>query len=470
MASRRIRGPLRVEPLWRRVERNRVRVALFVASIVVIGGLITGVVSLAVGGALLVGASILAMETGSAEAAELIGGLLSRPGAALAIAAIVGFVLSAAYAVRVMTQPLRRQLRSVGASPVPRGELLGVKHALKDMSIAAGVDPAPELFVFESPAVNALLVARGDERPVCAVTRGLVDRFDPEEQRAVFANLMARHRAGDVQWATVVSAFMAPLWRWREWDSSADARGDGESERLLSFVAGDGAANGYASRRVRAAGRGGGRATLPVWAWLAYVAAIVVSELVALHHRHSQLVAAEAADAEGMLLLKDPRTMLRTLDRAVRADNRVRLALPLYSQAFYIWAGDDLVDDADPEWERLARLREVLGVEGLADSDREATELVESSVGSGWGVPVAPRLEGVAAMTAPRVGVRTRRDPQVSPAWVAFAAFFAIGAGWTCLIMVAVGADPRLVWLAAASPVAAGLVAWAVRKALGGKP
>jgi len=69
-----------------------------------------------------------------------------------------------------------------------------------------------------------------------------------------------------------------------------------------------------------------------------------------------------------MLLLKDPSAMLSALQRCVALDNVVPSAGAAYAQLFYCWTGDSTNDEEDPEWRRVARLREVLGVEGWAHS------------------------------------------------------------------------------------------------------
>lgn len=473
MAVRRIRDPLELEPLWRRVERNRLRLILFVAGFVAAGALAAVVLLVLSVGSLLLILSALALRFVSFEVAESIFGVLTDPGRFLAAAATLGALFSAAYALRVLRQPLRRQLSALGAFSVPKGEMLETKNALKDMAIAAGVDPAPELFCLDSSAVNAFLVGRGGERPLCVVTRGLAERFDVGEQRAVFANLLARYLAGDILWATAVSALMAPLWRWRDRGVSAGAGRPDESAKLLSYLAGDARGAAYASTPVRArCGAGGGEVVLlGLWAIVVYALAVAVSEMVAVHHRRTQLLSAEVADSEGMLLLKDPSQMLRALDKAVRADNRIMLAMPLYSMLFYIWAGDDLVDDDDPEWKRLARLREIVGVEGIADADREAAELVEESLPAGHTLPVAPRLESPAPaepfVAPPPPRKHPWPDKPTSPLLVAAGAFGLVGLAWTCLIMTAAGSDPRLIWLVVSVPVVVALVAGAVRSAWG---
>jgi len=73
---------------------------------------------------------------------------------------------------------------------------------------------------------------------------------------------------------------------------------------------------------------------------------------------------AEKADAEAMLLLKDPAEMLAGLSRVLEVNNTVPGAMEAYSMLFFCWAGFGYAPEDDPEMVRVGRLREVLGAEG----------------------------------------------------------------------------------------------------------
>lgn len=386
--------PLKIEPLWVRVERNRLKLVVFISSFAVLWGLLVVVAAGVPLAAVVVMAGYLAASEGYPLGSAIAEFGVSHFWQAVAVLGSIGAAAALAYVFWTLAQPLRKQLAALGVSRLDIAEHPETRRAMREMAIAAGfADRTPELFVLDSSSVNAFLIARGDERAFCIVTSGLLRRFEPVYQRAVFANLLARLRAGDIQWATAVSALMMPLWRWREFDLSAKSL---TVPLKIEFTAGDPTRPRYISLRASAEEKQGFWAhlffaspLLGVFAWVAYVAAILASEFVALGHRRSHLLTSEAADAEGMLLLKDPVVMLTALRRAIEADNRVRLALPLYAQLFYIWAGDDVGDEHDPEWERLNRLREVVGVDGLSDAE-------EALVGHGapeGQAPVAPHME-----------------------------------------------------------------------------
>ncbi len=117
--------------------------------------------------------------------------------------------------------------------------------------------------------------------------------------------------------------------------------------------------------------------------------AVLLTELLMWFHKEASWTAAEKADAEGMLLLKDPRSMLRALQRVLECDNHVPSAGETHSSLFYCWAGFGFAPEDDPEMRRVARLREVLGVEGQ-------TYVPAPNVPSWPVAPPPPRLESPA--------------------------------------------------------------------------
>ncbi len=248
------------------------------------------------------------------------------------------------------------------------------------MAIASGFEVAPALYVMETGNANAFIFAHRSRRAVVGVTRGLVERMDEDEQRAVFANLMARLKAGDIATATSITAIMRPLWALRDRDIT----------RTDSRVIVDRPEPG--TTRISTVGHQRD-ATEDAQAWLALgpflVMAglfVIVSEIVLFRRRHTDLRRAEKADAEGMLLLKDPRSMLSALEKTVRFNNWVPNAGPGFASLFYCWTGDDTDDENDPEWQRVTKLREVLGVEGMAPPVIAPNEHVLRP-------PPAPRVE-----------------------------------------------------------------------------
>jgi Zn-dependent protease with chaperone function len=351
----------RMEPLWDRVERNRLRLAGTVFMFAV--GTVVGIDGVVVLLALPVALFTSLLGTGG-QAAALLGRIVVWTSV---LSAAVAFGWTAV----ALTRSERWLVRRLGATISPKGESLPTKMALKDMALAAGITPAPATYLLESQSVNAFVFAASRRRPIVGVTRGLVERLSVDEQRAVFANLIARLRSGDTIYATGLTALTRPLWTMRD----RELRRSAEKDSAAMF-----------SERVEE--RPVEEEQSMVFGWLFFVAAafVAVTEIAAFGSRRSQLRQAEVADAEGMLLLREPKAMLSALESCIRFDNYVPTAGPAFGQLFYCWTGDSTNDEEDPEWRRVTRLREVLGIEGLVRESAPTSAFMPIA-------PVAPRLE-----------------------------------------------------------------------------
>lgn len=357
----------RIEPLQARVAGNRWRFVGFMTAFILAIALSAAVVVMLFAA---VAGYALALEPGSALV-----GRLGSPGAFAARSAGAGFalalVLAAAWSLYRLGSSELRLLERLGARIVPGGDLLPTKSALRDMSLAAGLPRVPQLYVIDTPGVNAFVLGRSIGCVRIGVTSGLLERIDTDCQRAVFANLIARVVTLDTLWATAVSALVGPIWKMRERDLLRDPR----------YVDENGAVTHDVSRA-----RAGDEAATFAGTFFAYGVAVIVTELLAWYHREAAWTAAEKNDAEGMLLLKDPRSMLRAIEQVLERNNHVPTAGDAYSQLFFCWAGFGFAPEDDPEMRRIARLREALGAEGAAYVPRPNV--------SGWpSAPRAPRME-----------------------------------------------------------------------------
>ena len=212
----------RREPLWDRVDANRVKlagyVALFVASAVVVFDLLF----LAFGGCL------LAFVLADAGAWGALGLFFERnPLAPIEAMSVLFGVAALSWALFTLSRSEKWLLRRLGAVLVPKGEMLDTKMALKDMAIASGASVAPALYLIENSTVNAFVFAARRRRAVVGITRGLADKLSVDEQRAVFANLVARLASGDTIVSTGVAALMWPLQAWRDRTLREPERRDG---------------------------------------------------------------------------------------------------------------------------------------------------------------------------------------------------------------------------------------------------
>jgi Zn-dependent protease with chaperone function len=330
-----------VEPLWDRIDSNRFKTGAFLVLFVLGAGLSAAVFVGAIG--FLVGAGLLA----HAEIGPFFHALPYLTLGALAL----GMLIAVLYVARALVEPEQRLPHLFGAVRSEVGTMLETKSALHDMALASGFEHSPPLWVIEDcQRINAFAIGLKDEDTVVGVTRGFADRLSTDEQRAVFANLMARVVSGDAMSATVISAIMGPIWANRATQLRRDETSDPDAltARAASETAymGDGQSAGVVAQ------------------FLLGFLAVVLTELLMFGHERAARAVAEKGDAEGMLLLKDPQTMIDALTNVLNATNTVPGAGEAYSMLFYCWAGFGFAPEDDPEMERIGRLREVLGVQG----------------------------------------------------------------------------------------------------------
>jgi Zn-dependent protease with chaperone function len=366
VARRLERGPTAAdvfEPLWERIDRNRRRYWILVATYVV-------VTSAAL--VFVVWLSVLFVPDIAWTAGRL---------ATVALLTVAGVALYTLYALGNSEKVV---LRRVGAGIVGPGQQLETKRALHDMSIAAGLDGSPPLYLIDSPAVNAMVVGRTPETGALAVTRGLAAQLDLDEERAVYAHLLSRLNARDLAWATVSTVLMHPLWVWKK------SYYDVVPFREVTSPVQQAATTYRPSPRDPGVPMGttdmqGDTCML----FPPYLVAVVVAHYLMAGQRRSQLYSAEFADAAGLLLLKDPQPMVSALQKIVRAENYVKGCGGQYAQFFYAWTGElSSNDEGDPEYRRLVRLKQTLGAIAEEEPGPDLSHLLP---------PRAPRLEELEA-------------------------------------------------------------------------
>lgn len=348
----------RIEPIQARIAGNRRRIAAFMA-------LFTGGVGAALALSVGLAGAPLAMFYVTTVAVQASTSPVVLVARAVGITFIAGALGAWVWALIQLARSERVLVRRFGARVSAGGTLLPTKSVLRDMAIAGGLPCPPQLYVIDTPRVNAFVLGRTPARVRVGVTQGFLDRVPLDEQRAVFANLVARVLSGDTMWASAVSAIMGPVWAMR--DRGLRREGDADT-RAFSSGENSGPDDTAGSRLILEG------------------ALIVVTEFSSWYHREAAWSAAEKADAEGMMLLKDPRSMLRAIEHVLDCDNYVVTAGDAYSQVFFCWAGYGFASEDDPEMRRVARLRETLGAEGAAYIPRP-------NVPDWPGAPVAPRME-----------------------------------------------------------------------------
>lgn len=354
----------RMQPLWARVDANRTKLTVFVALFVL-------------GSAALLALALVAVPGG------LIGWALGWNGAldpaahywrsyALVVAAAMGVLLltgSLIAAVQLSNAEDWVTNRFKGRTLQP-GEAPGLEDVLSDIALAAGLAEPPRVLVLTESGDNAFAIGTARKRAVVGITEGMLEHFTVDELRAVVATLVARIVAGDIMFATALAALMGPIKAIRE---SRHGASDTASCALSGCASSpDPGCGGGGCVDLDsgddAAGCLGGIAVvvfIAVVIALTYAAVVTAAWIVTLWGRALNRASYEKADAEGMLLLKDPAPMVSALRRAIRSSTLVADGDQSYDGIFYAQtSGTPKIERA--ETQRFERLCEVLGVEGMA--------------------------------------------------------------------------------------------------------
>ena len=368
-AARKPRRPLRLEPLRLRVERNRVRFVVFVTAFVIGAAALLTLAFIAVPG------SLIGLFWGPRG---LLGHVLGRARGGLRGGAVAGGV--AAYAQIANAEHwVRSQFRGRELDPEQYPRLV---RAVEEMSIAGGLPEPPALLLLDVPSVNACAIGATRKSPVIGVTAGLLEELQAPEQQAVVATLIARITRGDIMVGTGLAALMGPLKYLRSIQSLKGGKKKAASGGTLAGDGGGGWVDGCANTGVLGCGNGcgdldgcgdtddcGGAIVVVVLvvviAVLTYAAVVSAAWLVTFWGRALHRTGFEKADAEGMLLLRDPTPMLSALRKAITSSNEVADGDPSYDGIFYApTSGKPGIERL--ERRRYDRLRQVLGIEGLA--------------------------------------------------------------------------------------------------------
>lgn len=353
---------IRTEPLWARVDGNRTKIAVFVVLFILGSALLLDLALIVVPGSLL---SIVFAD----QPEPWFAGLAMVAGVAFGVLLAIG-ALAAAIQLSNAEDWVRNRFsgRTAGSGEFPQ-----LESAIHDMTIASGLGAQPGIVVLETDAINAYALGTTRSKPTIGVTRGFLNRLTLDEQRAVIATLVARIIAGDIMFGTALAALMGPLKAIRE--SGTDAGGlaagcadAGCSDPGCSNAGCNGCADIGDIGDDGCAGAIGLVLFLAFVALVTYIAVISAAWIVTVWGRVLQRTAYEKADAEGMLLLKDPTAMASALRKSVQTSNEVGIADPSYDGIFYaMTSGTPKVERAEKR--RYDRLRQVLGTEGIAAPD-----------------------------------------------------------------------------------------------------
>ena len=184
---------------------------------------------------------------------------------------------------------------SVGARGLSRKEAPDLYNMLENLCISRGVT-MPKLAIIETPAMNAFASGVSDRSYTVTVTRGLLDRLDPEEIEAVLAHELTHIRNRDVRLLIVAVIFVGIFSFF--------------GEMIFRGLFRSGVRVGGHTRSRNGDSRGGGVLILIA------VAAIVIAYLLAMVIRFALSQKREyLADAGAVDLTKNPDAMIAALQK-----------------------------------------------------------------------------------------------------------------------------------------------------------
>lgn len=362
--------PIRPQPLWERVDANRVKLAVFVTAFISGSAILLSLALVAVPGSLI---GVALTTYAQATTPDAYFPRLALWVAAAAVALLALGALAAAVQISNAEDWVRNRFAGRDPTEAERARLLDV---IGDMGLAAGIGDTPRIVVLETEAVNACAIGMRRAGTVLGFTSGMLSALDAGELRAVTAALTARIAAGDIVFGTALAALMGPLKAVRESRAAMgtvaagclDGVGDPGCSNAGCADDGCGCLMDAFSDDDAAGGCLGAIAVALFAAFViavTYAAVVSAAWIVTIWGRLLHRTSYEKADAEGMLLLKDPAPMLSALEKCVTSSNLVGSGDSSYDSIFYVATGGTQ-SVSSVERRRFDRLREVLGTEGLA--------------------------------------------------------------------------------------------------------
>lgn len=116
-----------------------------------------------------------------------------------------------------------------GAKPASRQQHFNFYTAAENLAIAAQI-PKPELYVIDSPAMNAFATGRDPEHAVICATTGLINKLDKSELEAVIAHEISHITNYDIRLMTIVAVLVGTVSLLSNWILRSRSLGIGARE------------------------------------------------------------------------------------------------------------------------------------------------------------------------------------------------------------------------------------------------
>src|SRR6266852_6175835 len=253
-------------------------------------------------------------------------------------------------------------LASVHARPLmpdsPKHQM--VIDVVQEMAVAAQM-PVPHAYIIDDEAPNAFATGRDPQHSVICVTQGLVDTMDREELQGVLGHEMAHIRDYDIRTMMMIAvlADFVRRWMWYGGFGGGGRRGGSRDEG------------------------GNAGALIAIAVLVLAVLAPIFSQLIAMAVSRQREYLADAASVE---FTRNPRALLRALERIAQVESPLKTAWRGVAHLFIVnpiegaqeddeGLLDNLLSAHPPLSRRIARLHALLGeAPPAAPADAAAAE------------------------------------------------------------------------------------------------
>jgi heat shock protein HtpX len=168
--------------MWEQIRANRIRSVIVITSL-----------------------GVLLVVAGAAAGAALAGQDAAVFGALIAV--VIWFVMW----MTTISAGDKVLLSIAGARELPAGELPQLRNVVEEMTIAAGLDQTPRIFLIDDPAPNAFAAGRKPEQALVAVTTGLLGMLNRDELQGVIAHELGHIKNRDVALMTTAGIMLGAI-------------------------------------------------------------------------------------------------------------------------------------------------------------------------------------------------------------------------------------------------------------------
>ena len=235
-----------------------------------------------------------------------------------------------------------------------------VLDVVHEMALAARM-PVPKAYLMNDPSPNAFATGRDPNHSVVCVTQGLIDTMDREEVQGVLGHEMAHVRDYDIRTMMMIAVLVAGIAMLADF-----------VYRSMWYTGGVGGGERRSSRRDNDNNSGNAGALIGILVLVLAVLAPFFAQLLAMAVSREREYLADAASVE---FTRNPRALLRALERIAETESPLRNASRGTAHMFIVnplqGARDDnegflanLFSTHPPLGRRIERLRALLNATG----------------------------------------------------------------------------------------------------------